>query len=106
MDQVRDRGLDQQVHILGGLTPLKSARMAEYMKSRVAGMDIPEALIRRLKGVPAKEQRREGLAIGIETIQALREMKGVHGVHIMAIEWEEVVPEIVAGAGLLPRPLF
>ncbi|MCU0579108.1 MAG: methylenetetrahydrofolate reductase [Desulfobacterota bacterium] len=104
MDQVRDRGLDQQVHILGGLTPLKSARMAEYMKSQVAGMDIPEAVIRRLKGVPAKEQRREGLAISIETIQALREMKGVHGVHIMAIEWEEVVPEIVAGAGLLPRP--
>jgi methylenetetrahydrofolate reductase (NADPH) len=104
MEQVRDRGLDQQVYILGGLTPLKSARMAEYMASRVAGMDIPEALIRRMKSVPAKEQRREGLNIAIETIQALKEMKGVHGVHIMAIEWEEIVPELVSGAGLLPRP--
>ncbi|MBI5586124.1 MAG: methylenetetrahydrofolate reductase [Deltaproteobacteria bacterium] len=106
MEQVRDRGLDQQVYILGGLTPLKSARMAEYMNRQVAGMDIPEEVIRRLKGVPAKEQRREGLNISIETIQTLKEMRGVHGVHIMAIEWEEVVPEIVAGAGLLPRPTF
>jgi methylenetetrahydrofolate reductase (NADPH) len=106
MDQVRDRGLDQQVYILGGITPLKSARMAEYMDSRVAGMDIPAELIRRLKGVPAKEQRREGLNIAVETIEALKEMKGVQGVHIMAIEWEEAVPELVAGAGLLPRPTF
>jgi methylenetetrahydrofolate reductase (NADPH) len=106
MDQVRDRGLDQQVYILGGITPLKSARMAEYMDSRVAGMDIPAEIIRRMKGVPAKEQRREGLTIAIETIRALKEMKGVHGIHIMAIEWEEVVPELVTGAGLLPRPTF
>ena len=104
LEQVRDRGLDQQVYILGGITPLKSAKMAEYMNSRVAGMDVPEEIIRRLKGVPAKEQRPEGLKVSIETIQALKEMKGVHGIHIMAIEWEEIVPQIVEGAGLTPRP--
>jgi methylenetetrahydrofolate reductase (NADPH) len=78
--------------------------MAEYMNSKVAGMDIPEEVIRRIKAVPAKDQRQEGLKISIETIQALKEMKGVHGVHIMAIEWEEIVPQIVEGAGLYPRP--
>ena len=104
MDKVRDRNLDREVYILGGITPLKSAKMAEYMNSKVAGMDIPEEVIRRMKAVPAKEQRREGLKISIETVQALKEMKGVHGVHIMAIEWEEVVPPMVEGAGLYPRP--
>lgn len=105
MTQVRDRGLHEKVHILGGITPLKSARMAEYMKNQVAGMDIPEALIRRLKGVPPKGQRQEGIKISLETIQALKEMEGVQGVHIMAIEWEEAVPEIVKQSGLMPRPI-
>jgi methylenetetrahydrofolate reductase (NADPH) len=106
MDKVRDRNLDREVYILGGITPLKSSKMAEYMNSQVAGMDIPEEVIRRMKAVPAKEQRREGLKISIETIQALKEMKGIHGVHIMAIEGEEAVPQIVEGAGLYPRPTF
>ncbi len=104
MSQVRDKGLDQQVFILGGVTPIKSARMAEYMKNNVAGMDVPDDVIERVKGVPAKEQRQEGIRIAVETIQALKEIKGVHGVHIMAIEWEEAVPELVEKAGLLPRP--
>jgi len=105
MTQVRDRGLHEKVHILGGITPLKSARMAEYMKKQVAGMDIPEALISRMKSVSPKEQRKEGLKISIETIRALKEMEGIHGIHIMAIEWEEAVPQIVEEAGLLPRSI-
>jgi methylenetetrahydrofolate reductase (NADPH) len=104
MKQVTDRGLDEKAYILGGITPLKSARMAEYMSKQVAGMDVPEEVINRMKAVPAKEQREEGLKIAIETIQALKEMKGVHGVHIMAIEWEDAVPQIVEAAGLYPRP--
>jgi len=104
MKQVADRGLHEKAYILGGITPLKSARMAEYMSKQVAGMDVPEEVINRMKGVPAKEQRQEGLKIAVETIQAIKAIKGVHGVHIMAIEWEEAVPEIVEAAGLLPRP--
>jgi methylenetetrahydrofolate reductase (NADH) len=104
MNQVRDRGLHEKAYILGGITPLKSAKMAEYMNSRVAGMEVPEPIIKRLKSLPAKEQRPEGLKIAVETIQALKEMEGVRGVHIMAIEWEEAVPQLVEEAGLLPRP--
>jgi methylenetetrahydrofolate reductase (NADPH) len=104
MDLVRDLGMDNKVYILGGITPLKSARMAEYMAKQVAGMDVPEEIISRMKSVPAKEQRQEGIKIAVETIQALQEMKGVHGVHIMAIEWEDVVPQIVQEAKLFPRP--
>jgi methylenetetrahydrofolate reductase (NADPH) len=104
MTEARDRGLDKKVFILGGVTPLKSARMAEYMRDKVAGMDVPEEIITRMKAAPAKEQRSEGIRIAVETIQALRQMEGVRGVHIMAIEWEEAVPELVEKAGLLPRP--
>jgi methylenetetrahydrofolate reductase (NADPH) len=104
MDLVRDLGMDKKVYILGGITPLKSARMAEYMAKNVAGMDVPEEIINRMKAVPAKEQRQEGIRIAVETVQALQEMEGVHGVHIMAIEWEDVVPQIVQEAKLFPRP--
>jgi len=104
IEQVRERGLDKKVYILGGVTPLKSARMAEYMSKQVAGMDVPDDIIDRMKGVEPKEQRREGIRIAVETIMALKYMEGVHGVHIMAIEWEDIVPQIVEEAGLYPRP--
>jgi methylenetetrahydrofolate reductase (NADPH) len=103
MAMARDRGLTEKVHILGGVTPLKSAGMAKYMKKRVAGMDVPDEVIRRMEGVSSKKQAEEGLKICVETIQRLREVPGVRGVHIMAIEWEEKVGEIVERAGLLPR---
>ena len=104
MDKVRDLGLDEKTYILGGITPLKSARMAEFMSKQVAGMDVPDEVINRMKSVPAKEQRQEGLKIAVETIQALKGTRGVHGVHIMAIEWEEAVPQLVETARLFPRP--
>ncbi len=104
MRQVRERGLDKKVFILGGVMPLKSVRMAEYMSRQVAGMDVPDGIINRMRGVDPKDQRREGIRIAVETVGALKEMEGVHGVHIMAIEWEDVVPQIVEEAGLYPRP--
>jgi len=104
MEQVRDRGLHEKVHILGGVTPMKSVGMANYMKKMVPGMDVPDALIARIKGVEKDKRAEEGVKIAIETIEQLKEMEGVHGVHIMAIEWEEMVPRIAEEAGLLPRP--
>jgi len=104
MQQARDLGLTEKVYILGGVTPMKSVGMANYMKNLVPGMDVPAEVINRLKGVAKKDQASEGIKIAIETIQRLKEMKGIAGVHVMAIEWEERVPEIVEMAGLLPRP--
>jgi len=83
---------------------MKSVGMAKYMKNMVPGMDVPDEVIERLKGVPKEQRAEEGIKICIETIQKLKEIEGVSGVHIMAIEWEEKVPEIVKGAGLYPRP--
>ena len=104
MKMAREEGLTEKVHILGGVTPLKSAGMAKFMNNKVAGMDVPEALIDRIAGVPKEKAVEEGLKICLETIAELREIEGIHGVHIMAIEWEEIVAEIVESAGLTPRP--
>lgn len=99
-----DRGLLDKVAILAGVTPLKSAGMASYMKNKVPGMDVPDELIKRMKGVAKEKQADEGIKISIETIQRLKEINGVKGFHIMAIEWEEKVADIVKGSGLYPRP--
>lgn len=99
-----EQGVTEKVHILGGVTPLKSARMAKYMAAKVAGITIPDAIIKRLEAAPKEKAAAEGMKICLETIQELRETKGVHGVHIMAIEAEDKVPEIVKSAGLYPRP--
>ena len=104
MKQARDRGLHEKVAILAGVTPLKSAGMAKYMKNRVPGMDVPDEVVERMSGVPKEKQADEGIKICIETIQRLKEVEGVRGFHIMAIEWEEKVPEIVEASGLYPRP--
>jgi methylenetetrahydrofolate reductase (NADPH) len=104
MSMIRDKGLTERVSIIAGVTPLKSAGMARYMKDKVAGMDIPDEVITRIEGVPKGKQRKEGIQICVETIQRLKEMQGIKGFHVMAIEWEEAVGEIVERAGLLPRP--
>jgi methylenetetrahydrofolate reductase (NADPH) len=104
MNMIRGKGLTEQVSILAGVTPLKSAGMARYMRDKVAGMDIPDEVITRIEGVPKGKQRKEGIQICVETIQRLKEMQGIKGFHVMAIEWEEAVGEIVERAGLLPRP--
>jgi methylenetetrahydrofolate reductase (NADPH) len=103
MKLVCQRGLDKKVHILGGVTPLKSAKVAKFMKKNIAGLRIPDEIITRLE--KAKEPKKEGINICVETIDALKKIKGVHGVHIMAIAWEEKIPEIVEKAGLYPRPV-
>ncbi|MDO9210070.1 MAG: methylenetetrahydrofolate reductase [Deltaproteobacteria bacterium] len=104
MQMVRDRGLHEKVHILAGVTPLKSVGMARYMKEKVAGMEVPDEIIVRMKSAGKEKAREEGLNICVEQIQRLRKIEGVHGIHLMAIEWEDAVHSIVERAGLLPRP--
>ena len=101
---MRDRGLHEKVYIMAGITPMKSVGMARYMKKRVPGMDVPDELIKRMAGVPKDKQAEEGIKICIESIERLKNVEGVRGFHLMAIEWEHKVGEIVERAGLLPRP--
>jgi methylenetetrahydrofolate reductase (NADPH) len=104
MQMAKDEGLTEKTSVLAGVTPLKSAPMAKYMAKKVAGMEIPEEIIKRMEKVPKNKAADEGIAICLETIEQLREIDGVRGIHVMAIEWEEKVREIVERSGLLPRP--
>jgi methylenetetrahydrofolate reductase (NADPH) len=104
MKMVRDRGLHERVKILAGVAPVKSVGAAKYMKTRVPGMDVPDSVVARLQGVPKDQVSKEGIKLCIDIINQVREIEGVAGIHLMAIEWEETVPEIVEAAGLLPRP--
>jgi len=106
MKKVRDKGLHEKVKILAGVGPIKSVGAAKYMKTRVPGMDVPDGIVARLQGVTKEEVPREGIRLCVDIIEQVREIEGVSGIHVMAIEWEEAVPEILEAAGLLPRPRF
>ncbi|MEE4111436.1 MAG: methylenetetrahydrofolate reductase [Desulfobacteraceae bacterium] len=100
-----DMGLTEKVYILAGVTPMKSIGMARYMQLKVPGMDVPNAIIKRLQGVDKKKVADEGIKIACEQIEEFKEMKGVAGIHLMPIEWEHKVPEIAERAKVLPRPV-
>ncbi len=102
--QANDMGLTEKIYILAGVTPMKGVGMARYMQKNVPGLDVPEWIIKRLQGVEKKKQASEGIKICCEQIEEFKEMKGIAGVHVMAIEWEKRMPEIVEQAKLLPRP--
>jgi len=104
MEQVRNLGLHEQAYILAGVGPLKSAKAAEFIRTKVPGVIIPDKIVDRLKKTPPAKQGEEGKKICIELIQQLNEIEGVAGVHIMAYRQEELVADIVKQAGLLPRP--
>ena len=106
MAQVRNRGLHEKTKILAGLTPLKSFGMARYMATSVAGITVPDPLLQRMKAAGKEGGAEEGIKICLEQLKQLREIEGVAGIHLMAIEWERRVPEIMERAGLLPRPVF
>jgi methylenetetrahydrofolate reductase (NADPH) len=102
MRQADELGLTEKASILAGITPLKSGGMARYMAKNVSGIIIPDEIIDRM--VKAKKPADEGIQLCVEQIQELREIKGVRGIHLMAIEWEHRVPEIAERAKLVPRP--
>ncbi len=105
MSAVTDMGLHERAHILVGVGPLRSARAAEWIRRNVPGIHIPDEVINRLRDA-GKKARTEGNRICAEIIQQVREIDGIKGVHVMAYRQEEMVPEILKDAGLLPRPVL
>lgn len=101
MRLVRKEWLHEKVYILGGVIPLKSAKMARFMVEKL-GAVIPEHILDRMERAP--NPRVEGMSIAVRTIKALKKIEGVRGVHLMPVAWGGVVPKLVKDAGLLPRP--
>ncbi|MFC1542017.1 methylenetetrahydrofolate reductase [Candidatus Latescibacterota bacterium] len=102
MDAVRERGLHEKIYILAGITPLKSVRMATHMRDNVAGLSVPDELIKRLED--SDDPKTEGHKIAVEQIEEIKKIPGISGVHIMAIGGEKTVASLAEDAGLLPRP--
>ena len=102
MDEIRSRGLDRKIHILAGVTPLKSLKMTDRMKFHVPGVDIPEHITDRMK--KSGDPKREGYEIALELINDIKKIKGVHGLHITALFWEDIISSLVQESGFLPRP--
>jgi methylenetetrahydrofolate reductase (NADPH) len=101
LNELAKRNILDKVYILVGLTPLKSLKMALYMHNEVPGVFIPERLLKRLEAAGDGVQE-EAVTITLELIEAIKGKQGVHGIHLMAVGWEEIVPRIVTEAGLLP----
>ncbi|MCK6626636.1 MAG: methylenetetrahydrofolate reductase [Anaerolineae bacterium] len=103
MQRVRDLGLHERVYLLIGVGPIRNEKVAEFMRTKVPGVWIPDAVVDRLVKTPKERKVEEGIQLCIEIIQQIRQIEGVHGVHLMAYRQEEMVAEIIKRAGLLPR---
>lgn len=103
MRRAVDLGLHERVYILAGVGPLKSPRQAEFMRTKVPGVWIPDAIVERMKQAPRSRWQEEGMQICVEIIQQVRAIEGVAGVHVMAYRQEEAVAEIITRAKLFPR---
>lgn len=98
LDRLRSADLPAWPKLIIGVGPFKHLRMAEHMRDKVWGVEVPDRLIERMQG--ADDEGEEGLRICVEVIEQLRELDGIAGCHIMAVAWEDSIPEIVDRAGL------
>jgi methylenetetrahydrofolate reductase (NADPH) len=102
MQEVEDLGLLDKVFILVGVGPLRSAKAAEWMRTHVPGIHIPDDIVARMAGVKdAKDAAREGRNLCVDLIREIRAIRGVSGVHVMAFKQEESVAEIIQRSGVL-----
>ncbi len=106
MKRVVDLGLHEKAFILAGVGPIRSLKGAEYMAHEVAGMDVPDGILKQLEGLSKDDQSKCGLDICCEIAEEVRQIEGVAGLHVMAVSWPEGVPKVVQQLGLYPRPVL
>jgi len=101
LNEIAKRNILDKVYIMIGLTPLKNYKTAAYMNNRVPGVFVPEKILKRMENAKDKgNEQEEGVQITLELIEKIKTKQGVHGIHLMAVGWEEIVPRIVKEAGL------
>jgi len=104
MARCGELGLLDHVWVLAGVFIPRSGRATRYLRDQVPGIDVPDPIIERMEAGSSDEQRRAGIDIALETLDAVRQIPGIAGVHLMTIRNEGAIPTVVEEAGLLPRP--
>jgi 5,10-methylenetetrahydrofolate reductase len=104
MSRCGELGLLEHVWVLAGVFVPSSASGTRYLRDQVPGVDVPDEVMGRMASVPPEAQKEEGIRIALEIVEAVREIPGISGIHLMTINHEEAIPSVVQGAGLLPRP--
>lgn len=102
-DRIRPRGILERTFVLVGVAPPRSARSARFMQEHLAGVVVPDEVIRRLDEA-GEDARAEGVRLTVEVVQALKQIEGIAGVHVMGLGHEDSVRQVIEDAGLLPRP--
>lgn len=102
-DRIRPRGIFERTFVLVGVAPPRSARSARFMQEHLAGVVVPDEVIRRLEEA-GEDSRGEGVRLTVEVVQALKQIEGIAGIHVMGLGREESVRQVIEDAGLLPRP--
>jgi methylenetetrahydrofolate reductase (NADPH) len=103
IDEIRSNRIDKKIFILAGVTPLKSIKMTERMKYYVPGVDIPDKLYDRI--INAKDPKKEGYSIALEILNELKKINGIHGIHITALFWEDIIPSLVKETNIHRIPI-
>jgi methylenetetrahydrofolate reductase (NADPH) len=99
LEQLEKRDVLDKVFILIGVAPLKSFKVAEYLHTKVPGVNLPENILSRMERAGENAQE-EGIQIALELIESIKKKKGVNGIHIMSMGWESVVSRLVIESGL------
>ncbi len=105
LNELAKRNILDKVYIMIGISPLKSFKIAQHM-AQVPGVFIPQSVLNRMEAAEqAGNAQEEGYKIALELVEKIKgyEKQGIHGIHLMPVGWEEVVPRLVTDANLLPK---
>jgi methylenetetrahydrofolate reductase (NADPH) len=89
-----------KVYILAGVTPIRSLRMARYLNDIIPGVTVPKKVMSRFEKAREDDYEEVGIETALETIGSIRQKQGIHGIHLMAVGWESIVPRIIEEAAL------
>lgn len=98
MDAVVKNRIHERTKIIAGILPMKSLKTAKHISNDVPGIHVTDDIVERMSN--AADEEKEGIKIASETIERVRRMKGVSGVHIMPVYWYSGVRPLIDAAGL------
>jgi methylenetetrahydrofolate reductase (NADPH) len=101
LEELYKRDVLDKVFVLAGVTPIRSRRMAQYLHHTIPGVTVPEKILERFDEAREDDYEELGVEIALEIIEKIKGKQGIHGLHLMSVGWEAIVPRIIEDAGLI-----